>query len=118
MLTLTAPRLESPLYALAAVIGTIGLVWAILGVEPAQRWIVIVLLAIGVSAVAWRLVLPVAGSLGRALSSSSQSHPNDWFRLPLLVWLVLGPLVVGILNIVGLIRQAVRSPNNSLDQTR
>jgi hypothetical protein len=114
LLTLAAPQIESPFYALAAFMGTIGLTWAILGVEGAQRWIVIPLLSVGVSAVAWRLVWPLIDSV----RPSQNFHFGDIPWMLLTIWFVLGPVTVGIFQIGKLIREAVRSPNTSLERTR
>jgi hypothetical protein len=117
MLTLALPTLESPLYALAACMGTVGLTWALLGVGAGKRWIVITLLSVGVSAVAWRLAPPVIDSF-RATPLLRGDRPNGIMWLLLSVWLVMGPLAVGIFQIVTLFRDAVRSSRKSLDVSR
>ena len=118
MLTLAAPEIESPLYAVAALAGTIGLTWALLGVEAKQRWVVVMLLLIGITAVVWRLTLPVVDSFTRALSSPSLFQPRGIIWLLLSVWFVLGPIVVGVFYIFRLVSQARGSPNTSLERTR
>jgi hypothetical protein len=117
LLTLALPTIESPLCALAAFLGTVGLTWAILGVEAGQRWIVVTLLGVGISAVAWRLAFRVIDSLSE-VRWASPFHPSKILWLLLSAWLVLGPLTVGVFQIVRLIREAVRSPNTSLERTR
>jgi hypothetical protein len=116
MLTLAAPEIESPLYALAALLGTIGLTWAILGVEGGHRWVVVMLLGIGIAAFAWRFTLPVVDSLQSVMSSSLEWRKV--FGLLLSVWFVLGPLVVGVFQIFRLVRDTAGSPNKSLERTR
>src|ERR1044071_1690574 len=93
MLTLAVPTIESPLYALAALMGTVGLKWALLGVGSGQRWIVVTLLGVGVLAVAWRLAPLVVDSLSAA-ASPHDARPRSLFWLLVSIWLVIGPLSI------------------------
>jgi hypothetical protein len=116
MLTLALPTIVSPLYALAALMGTIGLIWALLGVGPGQRLVVITLLGIGVFAVVWRLAPPAIYSL-RAGSLPKIVGPGAVVELLLSAWLVIGPLAVGLFQIFRLTREALRSRRTSLERT-
>jgi hypothetical protein len=117
MLTITLPTIEFPLFALTAILGTVGLAWAIRGVETKHRWIVVALLGVGVSVVVWRLCLPLLDSIA-AQSATSSFRLGEFFSFLLMVWFVLGPLSIGVFHAVKLVRDGVRSPNKSLERTR
>jgi hypothetical protein len=98
--------------------GTIGLTWAILGVKGSQRWIVIPLLCVGVSAIAARLLSPLVDSLGD-MQPLLSFHLSDFLSMLLTIWCVMGPVAVGVYQLAKLVREAVaRSPNTSFERTR
>src|ERR1700741_2727837 len=89
MLTFALPTIVSPLYALAAIAGTVGLAWAIFGAEEKHRWIVVPLLVVGVVAVSFRLLLPSLDAFtGR--SSLRPICPIEIVELLLSIWIVVG----------------------------
>jgi hypothetical protein len=116
-LTLAYPDMESPLFFPAALVGTLGLGWAIIGAEAKYRWIVVTMLGVGVLTLAGRLVVPIIDSFGQPwVRKISPSEMIVGWLLP--VWLVLGPLTFGVFYIVRLVRDGLRSPNTSLERTR
>jgi hypothetical protein len=116
-LTFAYPRIESPLTALAAFLGTLGLAWAIRGVSAERRWTVVALLSIGIVVEVWRFGLQLVEWISSQYAMSSAHHP-ELSTLVLAAWLLLGPLSIGVFHLVKLVRCSLRSPNKSLERTR
>jgi hypothetical protein len=96
--------------------GTLGLAWAIRGVDPNQRWTVVALLSTGILAFVWRLSIPMVDWI----SSEPVTWPSrlsELFNLLLIAWFLLGPISIGTFHLVKLVRASLQSPDKSLERT-